>query len=63
MNGKAEVQVLGATIVGRAVIDGCRDGEMMMIGSIPTRFSTLQHRHPTDVPRHGHQRPLSAHGL
>ncbi len=43
---------------------GCgRDGEMMMIGSIPTRFSTLQHRHPTDVPRHRHQRPLPAYGF
>jgi hypothetical protein len=35
----------------------------MMIGSIQARFSTLQDRHPTDVPRHGRQRPLPAHGL
>ena len=36
---------------------------MMRNGLTPTRFLTLQHRHPTDVPRHGDPRPPPAHGL
>ena len=48
---------------GCSIGQRCYGGGEMMVGSIPTRFSTLQHRHPTDVPRHRHQRPLPSYGL